>query len=127
MIFKKSHHNSGDASTESIGAFPSRLHLGNAMQSNWNLSISSCGLCTMLLMWRHRYRTYGSIHITSIPACRDAPCNETKHKYFGFKPLNICERIKFSIYFYFSLYYILLPNTPDVSIPKIITTSSPPP
>jgi hypothetical protein len=40
--------------------------------------------------------------VTSIPACRDAPCNETKRRYFEFKRLKICECIKISIYFYFS-------------------------
>ena len=41
-------------------------------------------------------------YVTSIPACRDAPCNETKRRYFEFKRLKICERIKISIFFYFS-------------------------
>jgi hypothetical protein len=40
--------------------------------------------------------------LTSIPACRDAPCNETKGRYFEFKRLIICESIKISVYFYFS-------------------------
>jgi hypothetical protein len=40
--------------------------------------------------------------ITSIPACRDAPCNETKGRYFEFKRQKICEYIKISICFYFS-------------------------
>ena len=43
-----------------------------------------------------------SFRLTSIPACRDAPCDETKRRYFEFKRIKICERIKNSIYFYFS-------------------------
>jgi len=38
--------------------------------------------------------------VTSVPACRDAPCNETKYRCFEFKRLKICEYIKFYIYFY---------------------------
>jgi len=40
--------------------------------------------------------------VTSIPVSRDALCNETNRRYFEFKRLKICERLKVSIYFYFS-------------------------
>jgi hypothetical protein len=62
--------------------------------------------------------------LTSIPACRDALCNETKHRYFEFKWLENYKRVKTSNLFYFS--YIIYPllNTPDLFSPKIIITSS---
>jgi hypothetical protein len=40
--------------------------------------------------------------VTSIPACRDAPYNKIKYRHFEFKRLKTCERVKISIYFYFS-------------------------
>jgi hypothetical protein len=54
-------------------------------------------------MWR---RAAGLVSqflvLTSIPACRDSRCNETKRRYFEFKRLKICELIKHFYYFYFS-------------------------
>jgi hypothetical protein len=43
--------------------------------------------------------------ITSVTACRNAPRNETKRRYFKFKQLKICELIKISIHFHFSALY----------------------
>jgi hypothetical protein len=39
--------------------------------------------------------------VTSLPASRDAPCNETNRRYFKFKRHKIYKRSKISIYFYF--------------------------
>jgi hypothetical protein len=43
--------------------------------------------------------------ITSVPACRNAPRNDTKRRYFKFKRLKICELVKISVHFYFSALY----------------------
>jgi hypothetical protein len=43
--------------------------------------------------------------VTSVPACRNAPRNETKRRYFKFKRLRICELLKTSIHFHFSALY----------------------
>jgi hypothetical protein len=43
--------------------------------------------------------------ITSVPACRNAPRNETKRRYFKFKRLKIYKLVKISIHFHFSALY----------------------
>jgi hypothetical protein len=46
--------------------------------------------------------------LQSVPACRNAPRNETKRRYFKFKRFKICERVKISIYFHLSCIIYLL-------------------
>ena len=45
------------------------------------------------------------LYVTSVPACRNAPRNETKRRYFKFQRLKICELVKISIHFHFSALY----------------------
>ena len=65
-------------------------HILGAIRGTDSLSRQAFRLCTS-----------GKV-LTSIPACRDAPCNETKRRYFEFERLKICQSIKISICFYFS-------------------------
>ena len=46
--------------------------------------------------------------LTSIPAYRDAPCNETNRRYFEFKGYKLYKRFNISIYFDFS-YIVYFP------------------
>jgi hypothetical protein len=45
------------------------------------------------------------LQLTTVPACRNAPRNETKRRYFKFKQLKICELVKISNHFHFSALY----------------------
>ena len=58
--------------------------------------------------------------ITSIPACRDAPCNETNCRYFEFKQYEIFERLKNFYLLLIQLYYIPPQKISNVLFPKII-------
>jgi hypothetical protein len=49
--------------------------------------------------------------ITSVPACRNAPRNETNCRYFKFKRSKICELVKSSIHFDFSALYASLEHS----------------
>ena len=48
--------------------------------------------------------------VTSVPAYRNAPRNETKRRDLKFKRFKICERVEISIHFHFSC-IIYLPRT----------------
>jgi hypothetical protein len=44
-------------------------------------------IAKLCILFIYENFTLSMIQLTSIPTCRDAPCNETDHRYFKFKRL----------------------------------------